>query len=460
VTYEHLRQQLDSADEAMDKARLVGDLIVAAYFSAEKDKAREERLRELALRLVKYLGPGGKMEDRQPLTEAVRQLRSGDRPVPPFHWEIEFPEVFGQENPGFDTIVGNPPFAGKNTLINGNREGYLDWLKQIHEESHGNADLVAHFFRRAFNLIRQGGCFGLIATNTIGQGDTRATGLRWICNHDGTSFAGRKRLKWPGLAAVVVSLVHVCKGRLPGPFVLDGQHVSTVTAYLFHGGGNESPEPLIANKAKSFIGSYVLGMGFTFDDTNTDGVANPIVEMHRLIASDRRNAERIFPYINGGEVNESPTHTPHRYVINFGQMTEEEARSWSDLMAIVETKVKPGRLAQNREARARYWWRFAETAPALYEAIRGKNRVLVRSLTSTNFPTFTYLPGNLVYDQTLIVFALDDWSSLAVLCSRIHESWAVFFGATMKDDPRWGGERTAFGLVAVFVPPPRNPAKS
>jgi hypothetical protein len=455
VPYEYLRQQLDSADEAMDKARLVGDLVVAAYFSAEKDKAREERLRELALRLVKYLGPGGKMEDRQPLAEAVCPLRSGMHPVAPFHWEIEFPEVFGQDNRGFDVIVGNPPFAGKNTLINGNREGYLDWLKQIHEDSHGNADLVAHFFRRAFNLLRQGGCFGLIATNTIGQGDTRATGLRWICNHNGTIFAGRKRLKWPGLAAVVVSLVHVCRGRLPGPFVLDGRHVSTVTAYLFHGGGNENPEALIANKAKSFIGSYVLGMGFTFDDTNTDGLANPIVEMHRLIASDRRNAERIFPYINGGEVNESSTHTPHRYVINFGQMTEEEARSWSDLIAIVETKVKPGRLAQNREARARYWWRFAETAPALYEAIRGKNRVLVRSLTSTNFPTFTYLPGNLVYDQTLIVFALDDWSSLAVLCSRIHESWAVFFGATMKDDPRYNVE----DCFTTF-PFPSNPETS
>ena len=49
-----------------------------------------------------------------------------------------------------------PPFAGKNTLSGGNREGYLDWLKTIHDESHGNADLVAHFFRRAFDLLRAG----------------------------------------------------------------------------------------------------------------------------------------------------------------------------------------------------------------------------------------------------------------------------------------------------------------
>ena len=192
MPYEHLRQQLDKADESLDLARFVGDLIIAAYFSAEKDKAREERLRDLALRLVKYLGPGGKMEDRQPLAEARDALRTGDRPVPPFHWEIEFPEVFGQENSGFDVIVGNPPFAGKNTLGTSSRDGYLDWLKVIHEDSHGNSDLVAHFFRRAYGLLRQNACFGLIATKTIGQGDTRSTGLSWICTHCGTIYAARK----------------------------------------------------------------------------------------------------------------------------------------------------------------------------------------------------------------------------------------------------------------------------
>ena len=80
VPYEHLRQQLDRADEALHLSRFVGDLVVAAYFSAEKDKAREEKLRELALRLVKYLGRDGKMEDRQPLTEA-RTRASHRRPT-------------------------------------------------------------------------------------------------------------------------------------------------------------------------------------------------------------------------------------------------------------------------------------------------------------------------------------------------------------------------------------------
>ena len=126
--------------------------------------------------------------------------------------------MFDRARSGFDAIVGNPPFAGKNTMASASITGYPEWLKQVHAESHGNADLVAHFFRRAFSFLGTAGAFGLIATNTIGQGDTRATGLRWICQHGGVIFSARKRVKWPGLAAVVVSVVHVVRGQYPGQF--------------------------------------------------------------------------------------------------------------------------------------------------------------------------------------------------------------------------------------------------
>ena len=61
----------------------------------------------------------------------------------------------------------------------------------------------------------------------------------------------------------------------------------------------KTPRHFIANEDKSFQGSIVLGMGFTFDDTDKKGVASSLAEMHRLIAKDPRNAERIFPYIGG-----------------------------------------------------------------------------------------------------------------------------------------------------------------
>jgi type I restriction-modification system DNA methylase subunit len=193
--------QLQQAETELKEMRLTGKACIAAFFAGSDKKKREEKKREYAdlLRLKRLE------------TQNLPSLSQGNKSITPFNWEIEFPEVFDRKNPGFDCIVGNPPFAGKNTAINAHAEGYMDWLKEIHPESHGNADLVAHFFRRAFTLLRPNGTLGLIATNTIAQGDTRSTGLRFVCEHGGTIYHAQKRVKWPGLAAVVVSVIHIIK---------------------------------------------------------------------------------------------------------------------------------------------------------------------------------------------------------------------------------------------------------
>ena len=131
------------AEAKLLEARLTGDLIVAAFFNTDKPKAREEHLIAYRKLMDDYRADVTRIEGPKSVCDA---LRSAEKPVFPFHWQIEFPEVFGRSNPGFDAIVGNPPFAGKNTTINANAPGFLDWLLTVHEESHGNADLVAHFF--------------------------------------------------------------------------------------------------------------------------------------------------------------------------------------------------------------------------------------------------------------------------------------------------------------------------
>ena len=276
-----LRELLDEADRELRNVRRVGDLVLAAFFECAKPKERESRRLSYAGLLPEIRGQG--------------ESAGGDAPAPPvtaFHWEFEFPEVFERENPGFDAVVGNPPFAGKNTIAAAHPAAYPNWLKQIHAESHGNSDLVAHFFRRAFGLLRDSGSLGLIATNTIGQGDTRSTGLRWICHHGGEIYRVQRRLKWPGDAAVVVSVLHIAKGRYSGPRELDGREAERITAFLFHDGGHDDPERLEANAGQSFQGSIVLGMGFTFDDTDRKGVATPLAEMERLVEENPRQPGR------------------------------------------------------------------------------------------------------------------------------------------------------------------------
>jgi hypothetical protein len=430
-------QKLAKADADLTLPRFAGNLVVAAFFAGDKDRHRLTRRDGLLAQLTAYLRTSD-MTQRPTAAEAA--LRAGDKGVTPFHWEVEFPEVFGRDDPGFDCIVGNPPFMGGTRVSSTFGDSYLDWVLGLHPESHGNADLVAHFFRRAFSLLRPGGTFGLIATNTIAQGDTRATGLRWICTRGGVIYAARRRYKWPGLAAVVVSVVHVANSMKMGPCELDGKPTSRITAYLFHSGGHENPTKLGANTRKSFLGSKIYGQGFLFDDTDKDGISSSLAEMRRLTTIEQRNAERIFPYIGGEEVNDRPTHDHHRYVINFGDVTEMEARRWPQLMKIVEEKVKPQRSLLNRNAiarkRASNWWVFGSSSKELYARIRSLARIIARSLTSRHH-CFTFLPNGMIYDQTLILFALDSIPAFAALSSSLHEVWSRFFGATMKDDPRY-----------------------
>ncbi len=422
-----LRDMWDEAQHELDQIRLFGDLAVAAFFDGANAKARETKRLEFADAVT-----NGSAQTYRPWLD---ELRHAEKPIASFHWQIEFPEVFDRTNPGFDAMVGNPPFAGKNTLAEGNADHYADWLKEEHPHSHGNADLVAHFFRRGFNLLRENGTLGLIATNTIGQGDTRSTGLRWICTHGGEIYAARKRVKWPGRSAsVVVSVVHLTKGSFAAERLLDGRPVPTITAYLFHAGGHEDPAKLAANAGKSFQGTNVLGLGFTFDDTDATGVAGRISEMEQLIREDSTNAEVIFPYIGGQEVNDSPTHAHHRYVITFRDRSEAECRRrWPRLMAVVEARVKPVRTSNKRDTRRKYWWRSGETTPALFAAIARLDRVLVISQTSRTV-AFCFLPGQQVFSHKLVVFPLEHVAAFSVLQSRAHDTWARFFGSTMKDD--------------------------
>ncbi len=443
------RRLLREAEEALDDVRLIGDLAVSAFFEREKPKDRQVLRTAYAGKVQQWLSPNdpglssvrgagaSALAIQVELAGIAAALRDGPHPISPFHWEIEFPEVFTRRHGGFDAFVGNPPFLGGRLLRSTLGGQYFDWLLNTFTESSGNADLAAFFYRLAFLSLRPRGAFGLIATNTIAQGDTRGTGLRWIRLHGGAIFAARKRIKWPGEAAVVVSIVHIHKGPLTGPFELDGRSVNRITAFLFHTGSDEDPRPLAENVGKSFIGSYVLGMGFTFDDTDKKGIASPISLMHALIQKDPSNADRVLPYIGGEEVNDSPTLEHHRYVINFGQMSEEEAWRWPNLMAIVEAKVKPERT--RRRADGSYvlrnplplrWWHYADKRPALYGAISGLDRVLVIS-RHTECAGFAFLPSHQVFSDALVVIATTSASAFAVMQSEAHDVWARFFGSSI-----------------------------
>jgi hypothetical protein len=453
------REAFDKAEKAVEPLRRRGDLCVASFFGANKDKAREQA-RKVTLERLKTAdqglqSAGGTVALRRELLNVVEALRGGARPVPPFHWEVEFPEVFSRENPGFDAVVGNPPFLGGTRISSEIGMAYFEWLVSQHAGAEHLCDLVAHFFRRSFALLRSGGCLGLIATNTIAQGDTREGGLSAILSAGGSIFAATKRMRWPGRAAVVVSIVHIRKGPTTTA-ILDGKAVERVSAFLVPGLVDHLPKRIDAGAYYS-LGSKIYGQGFLFDDD--DPGATPLSVAEQLVRDAPGLRTRIFDYLGGEELNSSATQLPSRKVIYLSDLqTEDELAAWPELAAIVRKKVKPDRdnLSDNPNSipLRRRWWAYQAHRPELYGLMAGKSHVLANSQVSAHL-AFAFQPTNRVFAHTLNVFVFPErgtplgnnpahpiypaslFAPFAVMQSRIHEVWARFFASSMKDDLRY-----------------------
>jgi len=439
---EHL---LFQADDAIERIRLAADLCVGAFFAEDKGRAREKERDRRLQAVADWLARD------EPVPEELERLRDEIRSrIPVFHWMLEFPEVFYLERPDpleggatnraacFDAFVGNPPFGGKNLVGEMGGREYIPWLQTIHPGAHGNADYSSHFFRRAHALLGRHGTIGLIATNTIAQGDTRASGLQPLVADGLEIYAAIRSQMWEGASAVAVAVVHLAKGAVRehlGRRELDGKPCDAINSRLRPRPERPDPKPLAANAGLNFVGSYVLGMGFTLTPE----------EREELVARDPRNAERIFPYLGGEEVNSSPTQSFHRYVIHFGEMSLEEAERWPDLIEILRERVKPerDRLKNNADGRRRkrFWWQFGRDTPSLYEAIAPLSRCLVTSRVSKHL-LISFQPTDRIFAESLYVFALDRYSPFATLQSRIHELWARLLGSSMRNDLRYSASDT------------------
>ncbi|PKM07166.1 MAG: ATP phosphoribosyltransferase regulatory subunit [Gammaproteobacteria bacterium HGW-Gammaproteobacteria-4] len=355
---------------------------------------------------------------------------SADKPARrPFHWPLEFPEVFAHERGGFDGIVGNPPFLGGQRITGVAGTAFRDWLvAHIAEGRRGSADLVAYFFLRAWSLLRDGGGFGLLAVNTIAEGDTRQVGLEAMVGAGAVIHAAYPNEPWPGAAAVVTSRVHVHKGEWRGERSLLGRPAPFISAFLSDR-EEWSPKRLKANEGIAYQGSIVLGMGFVLSPD----------EAQRMLDADPKNVEVIFPYINGDDLNSDPEQRPSRWVINFWDWSEERAREYRLPYEWIEERVKPERAKNKRKERRERWWHFAEKTPGLYHAIgRGHHferhpkewdrahqqaKILTCSLVS-KYLGIAVVNAEWIYAHRLAVFATQYMATFALLASSINDVWA------------------------------------
>jgi hypothetical protein len=409
---------LREADAAMQHVKRGCDLLTGARLLGLSEREMEDL--QLGLLFPYMAGELDGLIDAGKHPDAARALNVAEKERA-FHWEFEFPEVF--ERGGFNAFVGNPPFLGGKRIRNAFGDIYKDALYKFYPIVKGSADFSAFFFLQGYNLLCEMGTLGLIATNTIAQGDTRESSLEPIVEKGGTIFNAVNNMSWPGTAAVTVNVVHIYRGVFQPPFMLDGHLCETISVYLDNSQTvNYSPESLQNNLGLSFIGTYVNGAGFILDES---GVEN-------LLKTNGKNKDVLFPYINGDDLNSSPEQKPSRWIINFFDWSLEKAESYSEPMKIIREKVYPVRKNVNREAHRKYWWHYADKRPALYKTISQFEEIIVCAQVS-KYLIFTFLPTQYVYDQKLVVFAINGYADFGILQSHLHTEWAWKYSPTMRN---------------------------
>ena len=384
-------------------------------------------------------------------------------PRKPLHWPLAFPEVFGAGHGGFDAVVGNVPFLGGKRISGAMGGAFRDYIvAHLASGQAGSADLAAYFFLQVYSLLGSDGVFGLLATNTIAEGDTRQVGLESILQESqATLISAYPSEVWPGKAAVVTSRVHIRKGSWKGDVKLNKESVPYVSSFL-SARDDWSLQRLKENLNQAFAGTYILGLGFTLSES----------EAKSMIADDSRNRDILFPYINGKELNSDPEQKPGRWVINFFDWSRERASAYEAAFEIVERKVKPERDTKKRKVYREVWWQYAEKVGGLYRAIgRGHNyekqpknwdfaakpmeHVLI-STRVTKHLIFSFVPNNMVFDIAINVFSLSKYHDFAVLQSSIHAAFVWKHASRLKNDLRYTPTDVYQPFPGPFIDDPQN----
>nr|WP_245592422.1 DNA methyltransferase [Actinomadura rifamycini] len=424
------REMLDEVEAEISRAWLLANLATAtALANAKRGAAGLDAASNLALEAGLKVMSGketDELEARGQLAQWLRiDLPDGGFSRRPIHFPLAFPEVF--ERGGFDAVIGNPPFLGGPKLRPSLGYAYRELLSVAvaNNVRATNADLVAYFALRSHALVHARGQCGLIATNTLAQGDTREVGLDQIVNDGVVIRRAIKSESWPSRsAALEYCAVWSSKKALgdSAEVVADGVLVPKISSSLEAASRVAGPpKRLAANAGRIFIGHHVNGMGFVMEEE----------EAEALIERDPDSGKVIYPYLNGQDVSSRPDVSASRKIVQFHVMSEAEASMYSGAMARVRTLVKPEREKRNRESHRKYWWRYADYRRGMEAGIADLRRVCVLALVSKAVMP-VLVPTGQVFSHRLAVLAADDTAMLAMLSSSPHYWWTLSRTSTLE----------------------------
>ncbi|HBN9610488.1 Eco57I restriction-modification methylase domain-containing protein [Pseudomonas aeruginosa] len=350
------------------------------------------------------------------LTEVLPMAKSMRRP---FHWPLEFPEVFVRQKPGFDAFVGNPPFIG-NRLWKGALGDRMQWQCQmILGSPPGKIDLCVVFHRRAVDLVRQGGCYGLLATSNIAEGSAITVGLGVIAKQ-GEIYFSRKAMPWPGTAAVDVAIVCFRKGPWNGVRNADGTDCPRIGSRLAPELGDVWEPKELQSEMFSFEGV-----------NNSKGLAFVITNESPWFERLRSESNSLLrPYITGDDITSSALTKIERWALDIADRDLDEIRAaWPEAYRFLMEEVLPTRTIaalKSYKGLIDRWWQFWNHRAELMRRLRRRETFVAFSKV-TKYPICMPAPSDWIYTNKVLLIEKRRSDFHAVCLSSLFRKWVEAF---------------------------------
>lgn len=371
---------------------------------------------------------------------------SGRRGLP-FHWPLEFPEVFLRENPGFDAFVGNPPFLGIRLWKSAFGPALLRIVELVLAIAPGRIDLSVAFHRRASALIRTCGAYGLLARDNIAEGGAVSVGLERIAAL-GDFYFTRKGMPWPGAASTVVAIVCFWRGGWAGERDCDGIACNRIGPRLQpEVAGGWEPKPLL-HSMFAFAG-IDNSKGTSFLVTTS----SPWYEQLRAEPSSL-----LRPYVTGDDITSSSLTRVERWALDTADMPLEEIRKrWPVAYRFLTESVKPTRsesALKSYDGLAERWWQFWRHRADLMRRIR-KQEECVAFAKAAKYAVCVIAPTSWLYTNQVVLVEAARPDVHAICLSSLFQAWLRNYSLRSL-----GGDNSTMRLsisdaLATF-PLPRN----
>ena len=356
-------------------------------------------------------------------TEFQRLARLALNGRRPFHWPVEFPEVFAHG--GFDAFVGNPPFIGNKYWQDRLFVGFQHWAEVLAGSRVGKIDVVALFFRRAFRLLKTNGKCGMLATTTAREGETLKVGFEWIHEH-GEIFRAISQENWPGEAGVHYCVVWFGPQRTRISRFLDDSRVDEIFPSLTSSASSANPETLV-NSVWGFKGSdNSKGEGFILRKADE--------WFHRLAEA---KSPFLRPYLTGEDITSGTFLEPERYVVDCQDQSLDQVRALCPtthefLVSHAFSLRQPESLRPYPGLAAR-WWQMWNHRANYYKELRKAKTCLAIPVVAKHMDV-AELPTSYVFTNKICLIRLPSRSVYCFLVSSCFEEWVREQGGTMRAD--------------------------